>query len=234
MFELSYHHYYPSKSWGSINSTNWKDITTPKTYVKTGVIGTNTVVDLKYLLWGDVNRSQTADVELMEHLRLGAEEDRPVEIGAAKQPSPDEQSETERLRKIGEDIRITKELEVAQKPEKQRIPYELKAAKEPAEWLDREEQERLMEDSADERRLADSTILEREKRVKAAALEALKIAQERRLALEEQRHIDEVAQGTKEDQSAATKAQAKGKDDIGIDEEQSGGKQRSKDELVYE
>jgi hypothetical protein len=30
--------------------------------VKTGTIGTNTVVDLKYLLWGDVNRSHSSQV----------------------------------------------------------------------------------------------------------------------------------------------------------------------------
>ena len=52
----------PSNSWGSVTSTNWKDITYPKTYVKTGVLGTNEIVDLKYLLWGDVNRSHSSQV----------------------------------------------------------------------------------------------------------------------------------------------------------------------------
>ena len=52
----------PSNSWGSITSSNWKDITYPKTYVKTGVLGTNEIVDLKYLLWGDVNRSHSSQV----------------------------------------------------------------------------------------------------------------------------------------------------------------------------
>jgi hypothetical protein len=52
----------PSNSWGSITSSNWKNITYPKTYVKTGVIGTNEIVDLKYLLWGDVNRSHSSQV----------------------------------------------------------------------------------------------------------------------------------------------------------------------------
>jgi hypothetical protein len=52
----------PSNSWGSITTTNWKDITYPKTYIKTGVIGTNEIVDLKYLLWGDVNRSHSSQV----------------------------------------------------------------------------------------------------------------------------------------------------------------------------
>ena len=52
----------PSNSWGSITSSNWKNITYPKTYVKTGVSGTNEIVDLKYLLWGDVNRSHSSQV----------------------------------------------------------------------------------------------------------------------------------------------------------------------------
>ena len=52
----------PSNSWGSITSSNWKDITYPKTYVKTGVLGTNEIVDLKYLLWADVNRSHSSQV----------------------------------------------------------------------------------------------------------------------------------------------------------------------------
>jgi len=52
----------PSNSWGSITSSNWKNITYPKTYVKTGVVGTNEIVDLKYLLWADVNRSHSSQV----------------------------------------------------------------------------------------------------------------------------------------------------------------------------
>ena len=52
----------PSNSWGSITSSNWKNITYPKTYVKTGVSGTNEIVDLKYLLWADVNRSHSSQV----------------------------------------------------------------------------------------------------------------------------------------------------------------------------
>jgi len=52
----------PSNSWGAITTTNWKDFEYPKVYVKTGTIGTNTVVDLKYLLWGDVNRSHSSQV----------------------------------------------------------------------------------------------------------------------------------------------------------------------------
>ena len=52
----------PSHSWGAITTTNWKDFDYPKVYVKTGVIGTNTTLDLKYLLWGDVNRSHSSQV----------------------------------------------------------------------------------------------------------------------------------------------------------------------------
>jgi len=52
----------PNSSWGSINTTNWKDITYPRTFVRTGTVGTNTVVNLKYLLWGDVNRSHSSQV----------------------------------------------------------------------------------------------------------------------------------------------------------------------------
>jgi len=52
----------PSNSWGSITSSNWKNITYPRTYVKTGVLGTNEILDLKYLLWGDVNRSHSSQV----------------------------------------------------------------------------------------------------------------------------------------------------------------------------
>lgn len=52
----------PSASWGSINTSNWNTITYPKTYIKTGLIGSNTVLELKYLLWGDVNRSHSSQV----------------------------------------------------------------------------------------------------------------------------------------------------------------------------
>jgi hypothetical protein len=52
----------PSSSWGSVTTSNWKDITYPKTFIKTGVLGTNEIVDLKYLLWGDVNRSHSSQV----------------------------------------------------------------------------------------------------------------------------------------------------------------------------
>jgi hypothetical protein len=57
----------PSNSWGSITTSNWKDITYPKTYVKTGVLGTNEILDLKYLLWGDVNRSHSSQVVVINN-----------------------------------------------------------------------------------------------------------------------------------------------------------------------
>ena len=52
----------PNRSWGSITTSNWNTITYPRTYVKTGVVGTNTILDLKYMLWGDVNRSHSSQV----------------------------------------------------------------------------------------------------------------------------------------------------------------------------
>ena len=52
----------PLSSWSSISTSNWNTITYPKTYVKTGLMGSNTVVELKYLLWGDVNRSHSSQV----------------------------------------------------------------------------------------------------------------------------------------------------------------------------
>jgi hypothetical protein len=51
-----------NSSWGSITAANWKNITVPKTYFKTGTPGTNAILDLKYLLWGDVNRSHSSQV----------------------------------------------------------------------------------------------------------------------------------------------------------------------------
>jgi hypothetical protein len=51
-----------NSSWGAITAANWKNITVPKTYFKTGTPGTNAILDLKYLLWGDVNRSHSSQV----------------------------------------------------------------------------------------------------------------------------------------------------------------------------
>lgn len=56
----------PNNSWGSITSANWKTITMPRLYLKTGAIGTNQFLDLKYLLWGDVNRSHSSKVVVSE------------------------------------------------------------------------------------------------------------------------------------------------------------------------
>ena len=51
-----------NSSWGAITAANWKNITVPKTFFKTGTPGTNAILDLKYLLWGDVNRSHSSQV----------------------------------------------------------------------------------------------------------------------------------------------------------------------------
>jgi hypothetical protein len=51
-----------NNSWGAITTTNWNNITYPRTYFKTGTLGANAVLDLKYLLWGDVNRSHSSQV----------------------------------------------------------------------------------------------------------------------------------------------------------------------------
>jgi hypothetical protein len=52
----------PNSSWGSITTSNWNTVTYPKTYFKTDILGTNAFLDLKYLLWGDVNRSHSSQV----------------------------------------------------------------------------------------------------------------------------------------------------------------------------
>jgi len=51
-----------NNSWGAITTSNWNNITYPKTYFKTGALGANAILDLKYLLWGDVNRSHSSQV----------------------------------------------------------------------------------------------------------------------------------------------------------------------------
>ena len=52
----------PSSSWGAITKSNWTSVTMPRTYFKTYSIGTNAILNLKYLLWGDVNRSHSSQV----------------------------------------------------------------------------------------------------------------------------------------------------------------------------
>jgi hypothetical protein len=56
-----------NNSWGAINTTNWKDITFPKVTFTTGDLGSNQVLDLKYLLWGDVNRSHSSQVVVVDN-----------------------------------------------------------------------------------------------------------------------------------------------------------------------
>jgi hypothetical protein len=51
-----------NSSWGAITAANWKNITVPRTFFRTGTPGTNAILDLKYLLWGDVNRSHSSQV----------------------------------------------------------------------------------------------------------------------------------------------------------------------------
>jgi len=51
-----------NNSWGAITTTNWGNITYPRTYFRTGILGANAILDLKYLLWGDVNRSHSSQV----------------------------------------------------------------------------------------------------------------------------------------------------------------------------
>jgi arginine repressor len=51
-----------NNAWGAITTSNWNTITYPKTYFKTSTIGANAILDLKYLLWGDVNRSHSSQV----------------------------------------------------------------------------------------------------------------------------------------------------------------------------
>jgi hypothetical protein len=51
-----------NNSWSAITTANWTNITYPRTYFKTTTLGTNQILDLKYLLWGDVNRSHSSQV----------------------------------------------------------------------------------------------------------------------------------------------------------------------------
>lgn len=52
----------PNSSWNSVTTSNWKTITVPRVIYRTGALGTNQFLDLKYLLWGDVNRSHSSQV----------------------------------------------------------------------------------------------------------------------------------------------------------------------------
>jgi hypothetical protein len=57
----------PKTSWGSITTSNWKDVTFPIVEFTTGALGSNQILDLKYLLWGDVNRSHSSQVLVIEN-----------------------------------------------------------------------------------------------------------------------------------------------------------------------
>ena len=57
----------PKTSWGSITTSNWKDVTFPTVEFTTGTLGSNQILDLKYLLWGDVNRSHSSQVVVIEN-----------------------------------------------------------------------------------------------------------------------------------------------------------------------
>ena len=52
----------PNNTWGAITPANWTTITAPKTYFRTGALGTNAQLNLKYIVWGDVNRSHSSQV----------------------------------------------------------------------------------------------------------------------------------------------------------------------------
>jgi hypothetical protein len=54
-------------SWGAITASNWKTITFPKVTFITGALGTNQILDLKYLLWGDINRSHSSQVLVIDN-----------------------------------------------------------------------------------------------------------------------------------------------------------------------
>jgi len=54
-------------SWSTITASNWKTITFPKVTFTTGDLGSNQVLNLKYLLWGDVNRSHSSQVIVVDN-----------------------------------------------------------------------------------------------------------------------------------------------------------------------
>jgi hypothetical protein len=56
-----------TKSWTSLTADNWTTLQRPRIYIKTGELGSNRVIDLKYLLWGDVNRSHSSQVVKLEN-----------------------------------------------------------------------------------------------------------------------------------------------------------------------
>jgi hypothetical protein len=54
-------------SWSTITASNWKTITFPKVTFTTGALGSNQILNLKYLLWGDVNRSHSSQVVVVDN-----------------------------------------------------------------------------------------------------------------------------------------------------------------------
>lgn len=52
----------PNNIWGAITPANWNTITQPRALFRTGTLGSNAQLNLKYLLWGDVNRSHSSQV----------------------------------------------------------------------------------------------------------------------------------------------------------------------------
>jgi len=54
-------------SWSTITALNWKTITFPKVTFTTSDLGSNQVLNLKYLLWGDVNRSHSSQVIVVDN-----------------------------------------------------------------------------------------------------------------------------------------------------------------------
>ena len=54
-------------SWSTITASNWKTITFPKVTFTTGALGSNQILNLRYLLWGDVNRSHSSQVVVVNN-----------------------------------------------------------------------------------------------------------------------------------------------------------------------
>jgi len=52
----------PANTWGAVTPANWNSIVAPRTIFKTGALGSNAQLNLKYLLLGDVNRSHSSQV----------------------------------------------------------------------------------------------------------------------------------------------------------------------------
>jgi hypothetical protein len=53
---------FTENDFNNLNVNNWKEVNTPVVTFRTGNIGTNLPLNLKYALWGDVNRSHSSQV----------------------------------------------------------------------------------------------------------------------------------------------------------------------------